>query len=79
MHYLATFYTHLSAIQTDCALKARGVNSQMAPVPRAVSSSCGTCVRYEAESDCLDALDEDVEALYCEQPAGNYRLLMKNE
>ena len=36
----------------------------MMPVPRALSSSCGTCVRYTAADDCRDLLDRDWEALY---------------
>ena len=36
----------------------------MMPVPRKLSSSCGTCVRYSAEEPNLDAMDEDTEAVY---------------
>lgn len=50
----------------------------MQPVPRALSSSCGTCVRFSAENDCRDLLDADAEALYAVED-GSYRLLWQNE
>ena len=36
----------------------------MSPVPRKISSSCGTCVQYFAELPHENCMDEDVEALY---------------
>ena len=79
MRYIATFYTHLSALMTDRALKNAGIPSQPAPVPRALSSSCGTCVRYEAEEPCLALMDEDTEAVYREDGEGSYSLIRQND
>ena len=62
--YIATFHTHLSALMTSRALTELGVQARMMPVPRKLSSSCGTCVRYLAEDPHLPAMDEDVEAVY---------------
>ena len=62
--YIATFHTHLSALMTSRALTGLGVQARMMPVPRKLSSSCGTCVRYLAEDPNLSAMDEDVEAVY---------------
>ena len=77
MHeYIATFHTHLSALMTSRALTALGVKSQMMPVPRKLSSSCGTCVRYLAEEAYLSAMDEDVEAVYEKIGKEEYTLLM---
>ena len=58
--YIATFHTHLSALMTSRSLTSLGVRAQMMPVPRKLSSSCGTCVRYLAEDPNLGAMDEDV-------------------
>lgn len=67
--YIATCYTHLSALLSCRALKEKGVSANMAPVPRKLSSSCGTCVCYTAEDPCLSLLDQDTEAVYrCEAP-----------
>ena len=62
--YIATFHTHLSALMTSRALTALGIQARMMPVPRKLSSSCGTCVRYLSEDANLSAMDEDVEAVY---------------
>lgn len=74
--YIATFHTHLAALMTSRALTSRGVKAQMMPVPRKLSSSCGTCVRYLAEEPNLDAMDEDVEAVYEKIGKEEYTLLM---
>ena len=62
--YIATFHTHLAALKTHRALSKLGVEARMAPVPRKISSSCGTCVFYRAEDPCYNSLDEDAEAVY---------------
>ncbi len=62
--YVATFHTHLAALRTCRALAAGGWEAKMAPVPRKLSSSCGTCVFYRAEGPCLDCLDGDAECVY---------------
>jgi len=36
----------------------------MSPVPRKISSSCGTCVQYHAEHLHETCIDTDAEALY---------------
>ena len=62
--YIATFHTHLAALKTHRSLSKAGVEARMAPVPRKISSSCGTCVFYIAEDPCYKSLDEDAEAVY---------------
>lgn len=76
--YVATFHTHLSAQLSFQALRAAGVEARMAPVPRALSSSCGTCVKYTAAGDCRTLLDRDREAVYaCTD--GQYTCLLVEE
>lgn len=62
--FVATFHTHLAALKTHRKMTAQGVAARMAPVPRKISSSCGTCVFYEAEDACEAMLDADTEAVY---------------
>ena len=76
--YIATFHTHLAALMTSRTLTARGVKAQMMPVPRKLSSSCGTCVRYLAEEPNLSAMDEDVEAVYEKIGREEYNNLLMN-
>ena len=75
--YIATFHTHLSALMTNRSLRALGIQAQMMPVPRKLSSSCGTCVRYFSDEPNLDAMDEDVEGVYEKISNDEYTLLME--
>jgi hypothetical protein len=50
----------------------------MMPVPRKLSSSCGTCVRYFSDSPNLEAMDADVEGVYEKTGSDEYALLMTN-
>ena len=80
MHeYIATFHTHLAALMTSRALTGLGVQARMMPVPRKLSSSCGTCVRYLAQEPHLDAMDEDVEAVYEKLGKEEYTQLMHTD
>ena len=76
--YIATFHTHLSALLTAKALEQAGIPARMAPVPRKLSSSCGTCVFYEAEDACIEAMDGDVEAVYRVDGEDTYTQLHHN-
>lgn len=62
--YIATFHTHLSAMRTQRALVKAGASAVLAPVPRVLSASCGTCVRYRAEDANLACMDVDVDCVY---------------
>ena len=77
--FIATFHTHLSALMTSRSLTGLGIRAQMMPVPRKLSSSCGTCVRYLAEEAHLSAMDEDVEAVYEKIGKEEYIQLMSTE
>lgn len=72
--YIATFHTHLAALRSSRSLTSAGIAAQMTPVPRRLSSSCGTCVRYEGETPALELLDADAEAVY-EDAEGKYTLI----
>ena len=75
--YIATFHTHLAALMTCRNLNGRGAKAGMMPVPRKLSSSCGTCVRYHAETSLLEAMDADVEGVYEVTGKDSYVLLME--
>ncbi len=59
-----TFFTHHSAQTTHKMLSSAGIISKMAPVPRELSSSCGSCVFAQTEEIDFELLDEDFEAVY---------------
>lgn len=77
--YVATFHTHVSALISFRTLTGRGVSARMAPVPRRLSSSCGTCVFYEADGPLLDAMDQDVEQVCRIDGEQSYTTLFHNE
>ena len=78
MNYVATFYTHAAALMTNRSLQKKGVVSKLGPVPRKVSSSCGTCVMYTSDDPHLSEMDSDVEAVY-EATDSGYKELLRNE
>ena len=44
--YIATFFSHFGAIRFKKECEKKGWNGQLMPVPRNLSSSCGTCVQF---------------------------------
>ena len=76
--YIATFHTHLGAMMAFKALGKIGIKAQMAPVPRKLSSSCGTCVFYSSEDPQIDLMGEEVEGVY-EVAEDNYKKLLNND
>ena len=79
MKFVATFYTHLAALRTARSLEAAGTAATLAPVPRVLSSSCGTCVFYEGEEPLLERMDADTEAVYRREETGDYTCLFRGE
>ncbi len=58
--YIATFYSHFGAVRFSKELKDLCMNVKLGPVPRFLSSSCGTCAEFEYDRDLCekDAFDE---------------------
>lgn len=46
--YIATFFSHFGAMRFHKLCAERGWSAQLSPVPRTLSSSCGTCVLFQA-------------------------------
>ena len=59
-----TFVSHYGAIQFRKTMQARGVRVTLMPVPRFLSSSCGTCARIDDDIDPAELPTEDVEGVY---------------
>lgn len=62
--YIATFFTHYGASQFARRLRQDGIRHRMMPVPRSLSSSCGTCVRFWVEDVQAYIQGEDLEGVY---------------
>lgn len=77
--FVITFYTHFSAMVTQRNMKSAGISeTELMPVPRSVSSSCGTCLKLINDDYCPEYLDEDTEAVY-EETDGKYKLIYSSE
>lgn len=50
MMYIATFFSHFGAIRFKKLMETKVKNIVLMPVPRSVSSSCGTCAKFEAKN-----------------------------
>ena len=47
MIYIVTFFSHFGAVRYKQQCSEQGITCRMMPVPRDLSSSCGTCVRCD--------------------------------
>ena len=80
-HYVATFFSHFGAVRFQHLCATQGWAAQLAPVPRSLSSSCGTCVLFEAEELGQDTLPKlvtpELEQLVLE--ANGYNMIYRAE
>ena len=76
MTCIATFYSNFGAIRFRKQCEEQGLAARAMPVPRDLSSSCGTCVRFEGT--CPDPVPEEVEQVVEVIPEG-YRTLWHAE
>jgi len=51
MVYIATFYSHFGAIRFKKEYASEIQKAKLMPVPRDLSSSCGTCVSFESDEN----------------------------
>ncbi|MEG1276043.1 MAG: DUF3343 domain-containing protein [Ruthenibacterium sp.] len=68
--YTATFFSHFGALRFARALTQEGIAYHMMPVPRALSSSCGTSVRFACAQPPAHLVTEELEAIYTQGAAG---------
>lgn len=78
MTYIATFFSHFGAIRYQKLCTKLGYPSKTMPVPRNLSSSCGTCVRYDAPEMLLDPSHDEIEQIVLVTDDG-YEQLFKAE
>lgn len=77
MEQIATFHTHFGALCFHKKLVALGDGAVMMPVPRKLSASCGTCVRFFLPF-VEEMASEDLDGVYA-CGGGDYRLQFKND
>ena len=67
--YIATFFSHFGAMAFKKKCDKEGYPAVIMPVPRNLSSSCGTCVRFHTEAD-FPEKTEEVEQIVRVEPQG---------
>ena len=77
MIYIATFFSHFGAMHCKKLCDRAGLPAKLMPVPRKLSSSCGTCVRLEAQDAEQIPRTEESEQIALEEENG-YRILWSN-
>lgn len=50
-NYIATFFSHFGAMAFKKKCEKEGYMAVIMPVPRNLSSSCGTCVKFTGNPD----------------------------
>ena len=78
MTFIATFFSHYGAMHCKKLCDGQGLSARLMPVPRALSSSCGTCVRVEAPDAEAVPRTEESEQIALEH-GNSYRILWKAE
>ena len=75
--YIATFFSHFGAMSFKKKCEKEGYPATIMPVPRNLSSSCGTCVRFALPFE-AEWANEDLDAVYVVEGAG-YRTIFQSE
>ncbi|MBP3895400.1 MAG: DUF3343 domain-containing protein [Mogibacterium sp.] len=70
--YIATFFMHFGSIRYERMCKAKGYKARTMPVPRSLSSSCGTCVKYSAPEPLFDTEHDEMEQMVIVNDDGTY-------
>ena len=61
--YIITFYSHFSALSFQRTMTTKGTAVTLMPVPRRLSSSCGTCASLLADAF-SDYAHDGIEKVY---------------
>lgn len=73
---IATFFSHFGAIRFKKYCESQNWPARVMPVPRDLSSSCGTCVRYDG--GCPQSPPDEVEQIVAVKEEG-YHMLYRAE
>ena len=76
--YLATFFTHHDALVYKRALDSIGIKAKLMPVPRKLSSSCGTCISFAATAQSLTWLANDSAEMIVSCDNDQYSIIIDN-
>ena len=72
--YIAVFFTHSGAIKFNRKCKANGIECELMPVPRELSSNCGIGAKFKFHQDIMDMVNQEVEKIFIIED-GKYKLV----
>ena len=75
--YIVTFYSHFEAISLKRDFEKMGISVLLCPVPRQLSSSCGTCAQFDFQGDPSAHIQCEYEKLL-KKDENQYTLLVCN-
>ena len=79
MTFIATFYSHFGSIRFKRICDGKNLKAKFMPVPRGLSSSCGTCVCYDADAYIIpEEANEELEQIAQVQD-GKFTILFRAE
>ena len=74
--YIATFFSHFGAMSFKKKCEKEGYPATIMPVPRNLSSSCGTCVKFTGEAQTAQNWNSDeVEQLVKILETGSFQVI----
>ncbi|HKM07530.1 MAG TPA: DUF3343 domain-containing protein [Sphaerochaeta sp.] len=77
-HFIATFYSQYGAVQFLKHARKNHIPCRLAPVPRVLSSSCGTCAHFSIEDWDTGFVMKDLETVYKATDAG-YEMVFQTD
>lgn len=80
--FITTFHSHYDAMRVYSVLSKENMKAKLMPIPRKLSSSCGTCLRFESDTGNEDIINKiisinECEAIYIYENT-KYELIYKN-
>lgn len=77
--HVSTFFTHYDAIMFAKKLAQQGIEAKCCPVPRELSSSCGTAVRFllDESADINTFFTKETEQL-CKKNNDEWQIVLDN-
>ncbi|NLL43831.1 MAG: DUF3343 domain-containing protein [Firmicutes bacterium] len=64
MELIATFFTHSGAVKYKRFMKKLGIEVELLPVPRRLSSDCGIGAKFTTSADVKTLISEDIDKLF---------------
>lgn len=64
MNYVVIFFSQSGAIKFNKKMEKLKIQCTLAPTPRVLSSSCGTCAKITYNGDINQLIEEEIESIY---------------